>query len=152
MNSRNYKRQIAVKATPKAAYNALTTGYAHWWTSPDKPLTAIGDISKFSFSGRHGYWSFKATALSPTRIEMVCVEALHIHEGMPKEIETEWLGSKLIWEIEEVGENTIVSLEHEGLTPDLHCYEICESGWDMFFVDSLKSYLDTGRGHPFRDQ
>jgi len=27
-------------------------------------------------------------------------------------------------------------------------FEICESGWDYFFVDSLKAYLNTGVGLP----
>ena len=37
-----------------------------------------------------------------------------------------------------------------GLTPQLLCYDICEAGWDMFFLHSLKQYLDTGRGKPHK--
>ncbi len=81
---------------------------------------------------------------------MVCVEALHLYEGKPKEIETEWLDTTVIWKIEGQGDKTVIHFEHDGLKPNLHCYEICEAGWDMFFVDSLKAYLDAGVGKPFQ--
>lgn len=145
----NYQRSIHVSTTPQQAYQALTTGYAHWWTSPDKPLEKVGDIAKFSFAEKNGYWTFKANILEPDHIELSCVEALHIHDGMPKTIETEWLGTTLIWHILATDEGCRIDFEHLGLAPHLHCYAICERGWDMFFVDSLKAYLDTGLGKPF---
>ncbi len=55
MTGQNYKRTITVDATAEEAYLALTTGYEHWWTTPDKPIQKVGDVSKFGFSGKHGY-------------------------------------------------------------------------------------------------
>jgi hypothetical protein len=149
MTPDNYKRTIQSSATMQEAYGALTTGIALWWTSEAGKFEKIGDVAKFGFSGKNGYWTFKAIALEPDRIEWQCVEALHIHEGKPKEIETEWLGTRTIWSIAESDGGTEIQLEHQGLTPDLLCYDICEAGWDMFFVNSLKAFLDTGIGKPF---
>lgn len=145
----NYQTTIKVKAAPEKAYNALTTGFEHWWTTPDSHILKIGDTAKFGFSDKFGYWTFKATELTPSRIVLDCVDALHIHEGFPKEIETEWLGTRLIWTIRPEGSGSTIELHHEGLTPDLYCYDICATGWDMFFVSSLQAYLDTGKGRPF---
>lgn len=150
MERENYRRTIRVAAGPEDVYRALTTGYCNWWTVPDRAIEKPGDVAKFGFSGRHGYWCFKAKELGPDRIVLECVEALHIHPGKPKEIETEWLGSHVVWEFEADGDETVIRFEHDGLTPELHCFEICSEGWDMFFVDSLKSYLDTGKGKPFQ--
>lgn len=149
MNGKNYKKSISVNASKKAAFDALTVNIADWWTSEAGKFEKVGDVAKFGFSGRNGYWCFKATKLYSDQIEWECVEALHIHEGMPKEIEQEWLGTRTLWSIDEKDGQTRIKLEHQGLTPNLHCYEICEAGWDMFFVDSLKAYLDTGTGKPF---
>ncbi|MBG6158910.1 MAG: SRPBCC domain-containing protein [Roseibium album] len=149
MNGRNYKKSIRVIATKEVAFDALTAGIDKWWTSEAGKFENEGDVAKFGFAGRKGYWSFKATKLDPDLVEWECVEALHIHDGLPDETETEWLGTRAVWSIEEKDGVTDIQLEHQGLTPDLHCYEVCEAGWDMFFVDSLKAYLDTGIGKPF---
>ncbi|MEM9636497.1 MAG: SRPBCC domain-containing protein [Pseudomonadota bacterium] len=148
--SNNYARSIEVSASPADAYTALTTGIAQWWTSEAGRFDKVGDIARFGFSGKNGYWTFKATTLTPERIEWDCVEALHIHEGKPKEIETEWLGTRVAWSLSKTEGGTRLDFEHHGLTPQLLCYDICEAGWDMFFVDSLKAYLDTGTGKPFQ--
>lgn len=149
MTAKNYTRTIRVKATSNAVYAALTVGFEHWWTTPDKVLRDVGDVARFDFSGKHGYWTFRATQLRPDRIEMTCIEALHLQDGYPTKIETEWLGTTVIWMIEEGGDETAIHFEHDGLTPELHCFDICRAGWDLFFVDSLKAYLDTGLGTPF---
>lgn len=149
MSTQNYSRIISVKNTPSAAYAALTTDIEHWWTKPDSPISHEGNKAKFTFPPGKSYWTFRATHLTPNkRVEMKCVEALHLHEGQPKAIEQEWLGTTVVWEITPAGDETRIHIEHIGLIPTLHCYDVCEAGWDMFFVDSLKDYLDTGKGKP----
>lgn len=148
MSRNNYERTIQTTASGADVYAALTTGYTQWWTSKGGSFEKPGDVAKFGFSERNGYWMFKAVILDPHRVELECVEALHIHEGMPKEIETEWLGTRAIWDIKENDVGTEIHFVHDGLTPDLLCFDICEAGWDMFFVDSLKAYLETGTGKP----
>ena len=149
MNTKNYSRTISVNTTPDKVYQALTADIEHWWTKPDAPLTSVGDQAKFTFRPGKTFWIFEATQLQPgKRVEMQCVKALHLHDAMPKVIEQEWLGTKVIWEIILNGSHTDIRIEHIGLVPSLHCYEICEAGWDMFFVDSLKLYLNTGVGKP----
>ncbi len=149
MSTANYTRSIVVAADPAAAFEAVTAGVAHWWTVPDRPLEQIGDRAKFSFPPGVSYWTFELmVADRPSRAEWKCVDALHVHEGQPKAIETEWLGTKVIWNIQDGPDGTVITLEHVGLVPQLLCYEICEMGWDMFFLGSLKQYLDTGTGAP----
>lgn len=151
MASENYTRTIRVAADVETAYWALTEGMHAWWTTPDAPMTKIGDRSKFTFPPGKSYWTFEAAALEPgRRVEMVCVDACHLHEGQPKEIEREWLGSRVIWDISPTAEGAELALEHQGLTSALHCFDICVAGWDLFFVDSLQAYLDTGTGKPHR--
>ena len=151
MSEQNYVRTIKANATAEKAYWALTEGMHEWWTTPDAQMTKLGDRSKFSFPPGNGYWVFEATTLEPgKRVEMICVEALHLHEGMPKEIETEWLDTRVRWDIQSTDEGVEIRIEHNGLVPSLHCYEICEAGWDMFFVESLQAFLETGVGKPHR--
>ncbi|KAB7613680.1 hypothetical protein F9L33_09900 [Amylibacter sp. SFDW26] len=149
--SENYKRTIYVSANADAAFAALTSGFEHWWTKPDQLIHKVGDRAKFTFPPGVSYWTFEAVKLAPsTYVELECVDALHIHEGQPKEIEQEWLGSSLKWSISPEADGTKIELEHVGLTPNLLCFDICQAGWDMFFTDSLKEYLNTGVGKPHK--
>lgn len=149
MTDRNYNKSIVVTADANTAFDAITRDVNRWWTRPDKPLEQVGDRAKFSFPPGISYWTFELTqANSPGFVEWTCVDALHIHEGQPKEIEKEWVGTKVNWTISSNAEGTKIEIEHVGLNPALLCYDICEAGWDIFFLGSLRDYLDTGTGSP----
>lgn len=151
MTQQSYTKSIDVQARPSAAFEAVTRGVAHWWTRPDQPLTQIGDRAKFTFPPGVSYWTFELSHMErPTHAEWTCVDALHVHAGQPKEIETEWLNTKVVWSITAQAGGSRIEMQHQGLSPDLLCYDICEAGWDMFFLGSLKQYLDTGQGMPHR--
>ncbi|TNF98768.1 MAG: SRPBCC domain-containing protein [Gammaproteobacteria bacterium] len=147
----SYTCEILVSNTPGAAYQALTTGFDKWWTTRCNPIAEAGDKITFWFGST--YWVMHAKSLVPDNlVELECIEAHHVHEGLPSSILNEWLGTKLKWEIIKQGENTKIVIVHEGLIPSLKCYEVCEQGWDHFFVNSLKQYLDTGIGLPFENK
>ena len=150
MNS-NYTREIVVSSTPAAAYKALTTGFDKWWTTGTNQITETGDKITFKFGP--SYWVMRAIKLvSESMVELECIEAHHLHDGLPSSILNEWKGSKLKWEIQKRKEKTKIVLVNEGLVPSLECYEVCEQGWDYFFVISLQLYLDTGEGSPFENK
>ncbi|MEN8136372.1 MAG: SRPBCC domain-containing protein [Thermodesulfobacteriota bacterium] len=143
----SYTREIIVSNTPNAAYRALTSEFNKWWTDSSGSVTAIGDMVTFRFD--QTYWTMRATKLMTNiSVELACIEAHHVHEGLPPTIRKEWEGTKLKWNIQQQGDNTKISFVHEGLVPSLDCYEICKMGWDHFFVNSLKKYLDNGAGNP----
>jgi len=41
-----------------------------------------------------------------------------------------------------------VRMTHEGLKPQVECYESCEKGWNFFVTDSLLKLMTTGAGLP----
>ncbi len=150
MTDKSYQQKITVYASPSQVYEALTTGYDHWWTTTKgKSFINEGDRIKFTFAPNVSYWTMQAKTLTPNkRVELECVDANHIMVDKPNSSSIEWLGTTMIWNIEPDGDRTNIHFVHNGLTPELHCYEVCEAGWDMFFVASLKAYLDTGVGTP----
>ena len=147
MSDKSYAREITVSASPSAAYRALTEGIDRWWTETSNTLKSEGDTVTFRFEPTYWKMRVKQMVLN-SLIELVCIEANHVHEGLPESIREEWFGTVLRWRIVEQGANTRIIFEHEGLVPVLECYDICEAGWDHYFVNSLKSYLDTGKGQP----
>ena len=147
----SYTREITVSSSPGAAYQALTTGFNQWWTTSCNLISKTGDKITFRFGPT--YWVMRTNNLIPDNsIELECIEAHHVHEGLPSSILNEWEGTKLKLEILKEGESTKTVLVHEGLVPSLNCYEACEQGWDYYFLTSLKQYLETGDGSPFENE
>ena len=149
MMDKSFSREITVSVSASDAYRALTTDFDKWWAPYTADTLEVGGTIKFHLDPT--YWTMRFTKLVPDRIvELECIEANHIDEGSPDSIREEWLGTKLRWEIEPGQEGTKISLVHEGLTPSLGCYEICNMGWDYFFVNSLQNYLNSGTGSPVK--
>ncbi|MFV2057793.1 MAG: SRPBCC domain-containing protein [Thiohalomonadales bacterium] len=142
MNQESYQREITVNATPEAVYVALTKGFGSWWIAPSKEISEVGDEVSFHFPPSTS-WTMRAEKLQPHKaIVLKCIKADHHHEGLPDSIRDEWLGTSLDWEIIAQADKTLIRFTHTGLISGLGCYEICEAGWDHFFVVSLREYLD----------
>lgn len=136
-------------ASPAAAYAAVTRGYAQWWTPASDPFDAVGDEAIFRFGDTS--WTFRATEIAVNRtVTLECTAADHHHDGLPTSIREEWLGSRLRWQITQTDPGARITLIHQGLTPELTCYNICAKGWDFYFLQSLPRYLNEGVGMPYR--
>ncbi len=49
----------------------------------------------------------------------------------------EWVGTKVIFEISEKNGKTELVFTHQGLTPEIECYNSCAPGWSMYLQDKL---------------
>lgn len=142
--ARNYEATIVVSAPRDTCFEAVTTQMDRWWTkTTEGGLAGPGDKVTALFPPDYGFWTFEATVFErPDRIEMICTDAHHKVEGQPEEIDQEWLGTKIIWAFRPVGDNTEITMSHDGLTPTLNCWAICLDGWNHFFKNSLKAFLN----------
>jgi hypothetical protein len=61
---------------------------------------------------------------------------------------TEWVNTKLIFDIFKDAEQTKVTFTHEGLTPQDECFKICNDSWANYIQSSLKNLIETGIGNP----
>ncbi|MCE7734666.1 MAG: hypothetical protein GPJ54_07310 [Candidatus Heimdallarchaeota archaeon] len=144
MNSnlqQDYFRKISISIDPQSVYLALTENIGNWWVKPEGEAKNVGDTPIFRFGQTH--WKMKVVDLIPN--EMVlweCIEASHYDENLELDGKEEWLGTKLEWKLEQnnAGETDITFIHH-GLNSTLLCFEICENGWDYYFVNMLREYL-----------
>ena len=61
---------------------------------------------------------------------------------------TEWIGTRIIFEISEKDHQTQFQFTHEGLVPEYECHEACVKGWTQYAHDSLLNLINTGKGAP----
>ena len=138
----DYSATITVQASPEKAYSAIAREMSRWWTPMSAPFLEPGDRAKTDFGGK-SYWVFEAVTLDePCLVELRCCGANHIHEGLPDTVREEWLGTVLHFKISKTGDGASITLTHKGLHDGLLCYEVCEAGWNHFFLKSLSDYLD----------
>jgi hypothetical protein len=60
--------------------------------------------------------------------------------------ESEWTGTKIIFEIAEVNNKRQVRFTHIGLVPTFECYGDCSWAWGQLIEESLFSFITTGKG------
>ena len=144
----NYKSTITLKANTARVFTALTQEIPNWWTEMfDGTANKEGEEFTVRF-GDNVYKTMQIAALVPNSKVVWYVKSSLIDIPELKN-KTEWVGTTIIWEIEQNGDTTLLNLEHIGLNETIECYEICANGWQQF-TNSLKLYVEIGTGNPFK--
>lgn len=142
----NYNATIRCPIPKEKAYAAIAEEMSAWWTPMSSKFLAVGDRAKTDFGGQ-SYWVFEAATLdAPDLIELDCCESHMVADDLSDP--TEWLGTRLRFEITEEGNETTIHFTHIGLTPSMECYDLCKGGWDHFILGSLEKYLTGNGGQP----
>ena len=138
----DYEHRITVKVSPKRAFDALTKEMSSWWTEMSSTVDSVGDRTTAKFEDGTT-WSFEVIKLEENKlVEFRCYDANHIHPVTTPEMRTEWENTVLRFDIVEKAKSTDIHFTHIGLTPEINCYDICNSGWNHFFGSAFKVYLD----------
>ena len=144
--TKNYQQSIIVKERKPEAYNALVRQIPDWWSTIDGTSNKVGEVFKVSF-GAESYWTFKVISLDEhNEVVWKCIESHQDHNL--KGIDEEWINTKLYWSISESSGKTKIEFLHDGLLSTGVCYEVCSNGWDFYILDSLRNYLEKGKGKP----
>ena len=133
--------RVGIKSSPDAVYKALTTreGLAAWWTTNTQgESNKVGGVIEFRFGA--GGFDMKVLELHPAKRVL-----WQVVDGP-----TEWIGTKVSWELKQDGGYTIVLFKHEGWKEPVEFMHHCSTKWAIFLM-SLKSLLETGKGAPDPD-
>ena len=57
----------------------------------------------------------------------------------------EWKGTKIIFDISTQGNKTKVQFTHEGLNPQIECYDSCSSAWQMYLDQKLLPLIKSSK-------
>ena len=142
---------LAMPASPEQIYHALTTRISDWWSSEfEGSALHPGDVFTVRFGST--FKTMRIEEANPCRkVVWLCTnQRIDMPEGMkPLVNPAEWVGQKIHWEILAAEDGSVLKFFHEGLTPEVECWAVCESGWDQT-LDSLVKLLDCGTGQPFQ--
>ena len=144
MENQNYSSTILVDKTPNEAFNDIKN-FRAWWSEDIE-----GETDK---PGETFFYHYKEVHLCKMKlIEMIPNEKL-VYQVIANEFsftkdKTEWVNTKLIFDISSEGKQTKVTFTHEGLVPAYECYNICNDAWTGFIQNSLKNLINSGKGQP----
>jgi uncharacterized protein YndB with AHSA1/START domain len=122
-------------------YSALTTakGLAGWWTTDTEGEgDDVGGVLQFRFPP--GGFDMKVLELDPGKL--VRWEVIDGPE--------EWIGTQVNWNLDRVGDYTIILFEHQGWKEPVEFMHHCSTKWAIYLM-SLKALAETGKGAPSPD-
>jgi uncharacterized protein YndB with AHSA1/START domain len=149
MSGQSYSTEILISAKPESVYKAITKDIDRWWTELSNRAVQVGDQLAVRFEKTTSWVMIVSEAFPNRSLVWKVAEASHDLEGITKK--DEWKGTTIKWKIAENEIGSTVTLIHQGLVPALECYEICQAGWG-YFLGSLKNYLETGKGYPYKEE
>lgn len=131
--------RIGIQASIHEVYSALTTnkGLQSWWTNDVTGAGGVGSVIQFRFNG--GGPDFEVIGLD---------EQNQVHWRHSGTMPQEWVGSEIIFQLNEEKEQTIVRFSHIKWSQTTDFMAHCSTKWAVFLL-SLKDALETGKGKPF---
>ena len=133
------KHLVTIDVPIPVVYMALTTqeGLAGWWTTDTVANPVVGSIAGFRFGDRY-HNTMRIEALeADSRVEWICLD------GNP-----EWVDTTLAFELESRDGSTVLRFTHGNWGEMDDFFATCNYHWG-FYMRSLKSYCETGKGQPF---
>lgn len=144
MQKSDFSVSIKVKAAPETVFEKINRVKAWWTENLAGSSTALNDEFEVRFGDVH-YSKQKLVEFDPPRrIVWLITEGRLNFTADP----AEWEGTRICFDIHPAGDQTEIVFTHEGLVPEVECYEACSGAWTGYIKNSLFDYLSTGQGEP----
>ena len=132
-------KELTIEAAPPRVWIALTNPdeITRWWSSEARVTPEVGTLAEFRFRPPAGTLQFEVAALDQGK-QM----RWSSRQGPPK-----WAGTSVTWHLDPVHNGTNLVFTHDGFVQVDEAYEQIRRNWE-YFLNSLKSYLETGKGTP----
>ncbi|MEP6750979.1 MAG: SRPBCC domain-containing protein [Bacteroidota bacterium] len=143
MKKQDFNCSITANVNAEEAMMAISHVY-DWWT---KDFTGRAEKlnDEFTISFGETFVKIKITTLIPDTKVVWTVTDCYLHWLKDK---TEWKKTKIIFDISTENNQTTVHFTHQGLLPEVECYDMCVKGWTQYIPGSLLKLMKEGVGQP----
>jgi len=144
MKTPDFTTTILVDQTPEEAFDAINN-VRGWWSENIR-----GNTDKLNSEFTNQYkdihrCKMKIVELIPAQKVVWMVTDNYFNFVKDK---SEWIGTKVIFNIVRKENKTEIRFTHLGLVPQYECYEICFEAWSNYIQNSLHRLITTGKGQP----
>jgi len=146
MKTADFSQTLLTKQTPQEVFKAITNVRA-WWSGYYSE-EIIGSTKKL-----HDEFSFRAAGgahVCTMKLEEVITDKRIVWLVTDSELsflekKDEWTGTKVIFEISKKDDKTQLVFTHEGLTPEIECYDSCAPAWSQYLQQKLLPLINTAK-------
>jgi hypothetical protein len=160
MTAPDFTTTIVVDQTPQQAFTAIKN-VSGWWSEEVEGNTdKLNDVFDYHFEDIHRcqiklievvedkkmVWHVLKNYFKPGIFDNTTNHA-NSDDRITKD-QTEWVDTKICFEITEKDNKTQIRFTHIGLVPDYECFDVCSNGWTYYIGQSLFDLITTGKGQP----
>jgi len=145
MTTRDFTLTFTTGRSPQDVFNAVMD-VRNWWSglyaeSFEGNMDKQGD--EFGFRAGNGahYSRQRLEEVVPGRRLVWLVTESHFSFV---EKADEWTGTRIIFDIVPEGDRTRLTFTHQGLSPQIECYDACAPAWTQYLQQKLLPLLNTG--------
>lgn len=143
MKKKAYTTSLTVKTSEQGAFKSINN-VSKWWTeNMEGSSQKLND--QFTVHFGKTYITLKVTELIPGKKIIWYVTDCNKHWLKNKK---EWKDTQVTWEISTKNKATQINFTHQGLIPDLECYDACEDAWTGYLHESLMGLINAGKSVP----
>lgn len=138
MAATDFTQTLITNKTPQEVFQAIIH-VRSWWSGLyseeySGETEKLHDEFSFRAGGGAHYSKQKLVEVIPDkRVVWLITES----ELTFLEKTDEWVGTKVIFEISEKDGKTQLVFTHEGLTPEIECYDSCAPAWSTYLQEKL---------------
>jgi predicted phosphohydrolase len=144
MNNQHLTAAIVVDQGPKQVFDAVTNVRGWWSQNIEGSTSELNHEFTYEVKDLHRC-KMRLTEVIPN--QKVAWLVLDNYFSFTQD-QTEWLDTKVVFEITEVDGKTQLQFTHQGLVQQHECYEICSNAWTGYITGSLRNLITTGKGEP----
>ena len=143
-SNENYTTTITVEQSTEKVFHSIMD-FRAWWSEEIEGST---DKLNETF-----FYHYKDVHLCKIKLTEVVPNKKLIYQVVENEFnftndKTEWVNTKLIFDVSTDCKKNRIQFTHEGLVPEYECYAVCEDAWTSYIQGSLKELISTGKGKP----
>jgi len=139
MKKQDFTTTILVDQTRKQAFDAINNVRGWWSGEIEGPTDEL--LKEFTYRYQEFHYSkHKLVEFIPDKKVVWLTTEGSINFVADK---SEWNNTKIVFDISEKDGKTQIRFTHEGLTPQLECFDACSNAWTGYITDSLRRFISS---------
>ena len=134
------KHILHINASIESVFSALTTieGLSNWWTIQTSGNSVLEGIIEFRFGEQYFNTMKVETLVENKAVQWLCIDG-----------HSDWINTIISFELDINDNKTRLRFIHNNWEENSDFYAHCSFSWARY-LESLRQWLEKGKGHPYR--